>query len=88
MDKEEIGKQVIEIISNELKELNRKIDIKTYKNLVNAEFYADLGLDSLKTVEIFMECENVFGIIFNDDEIITTKTVGNLINKINEKINI
>ena len=34
-----------------------------------------------------MECENSFDVSFTEDEILKTKTVGELINKINDKLN-
>lgn len=87
MKKEEIDKIVIDTINAELKEYKRSINADKEGKWKEAEFRADLGLDSLKTVEIFMECENSFDVSFTDDEILKTKTVGELINKINDKLN-
>ena len=82
-----IEKEVIKLINNELKEFKRKLNVDKDGEWKNAQFNADLGLDSLKTVEIFMECENSFDVSFTEDEILKAKTVGELINKINDKLN-
>ena len=87
MKKEEIDKIVIDTINAELKEYKRSINADKEDKWKEAEFRADLGLDSLKTVEIFMESENSFDVSFTDDEILKTKTVGDLITKINDKLN-
>ncbi len=83
----DIEQKVIKLINNEFKGFKRKLNVDKDGEWKTAQFYADLGLDSLKTVEIFMECENLFDVSFTDNEILKTKTVGELINKINDKLN-
>ena len=87
MKKEKIREFVINAINVELKEHGRGKEINKDDKWLKSELHADLGLDSLNVVEIFLECENEFGIHFVDEEIMKTKTVGDLINKIQEKIN-
>ena len=82
-----IEKIVIDAINAELKEYKRSINADKEGKWKKAEFRADLGMDSLKTVEAFMICEKECGISFTDDEIVRIKTVGELINKIQEKLN-
>ena len=74
-------------INAELNESKRKLIPDKAGKWKESEFRADLGMDSLKTVEAFMICEKECGIMFTDDEIIKSKTVGDLINKIQEKLN-
>lgn len=87
MKKEKIREFVINAINVELKEYSHGKQINEDDKWLKSELHADLGLDSLNVVEIFLECENEFRIHFVDEEIMKTKTVGDLINKIQEKIN-
>ena len=87
MKKNKIEEIVAFAINTELKEFKRKLTTDKEGKWKEAEFRADLGMDSLKTVEAFMICEKECGITFTDDEIIKSKTVGDLINKIQEKLN-
>lgn len=91
MSKEEIEEIVIDLINQQLPKIKRILTEKEsrYKGNQGTEetyFYTDLAFDSLKTVELFMECEEIFGITFGDDEIMKTDTIEKLINKIQEKI--
>ena len=81
-----IEKIVIKAINSELKETKRSLKIDKEGKWKDADFNADLGMDSLKVVEAFLVCEKECGITFTDDEITKTKTPGELINKIQEKI--
>ena len=83
---EKIEKIVINAINSELKEYNRSLLIDDNGKWKEAEFKSDLGMDSLKVVEAFLICEKECGITFTDDEIVRTKSVGDLINKIQEKV--
>ena len=87
MKKNKIEEIVVFAINAELKEFKRKLIPDKEGKWKESEFRADLGMDSLKTVEAFMICEKECGIMFTDDEIIKSKTVGDLINKIQEKLN-
>ena len=77
-----IKETLLDILRKEDKKANN-IDTTNFEDLnINSDF----GFDSLKTVELFMSCESVFGIEFTDDEIFQTKTFGDLIDKIDEKL--
>lgn len=56
------------------------------KTIVNEQFQGYLGMDSLQVVELFMECEETFGITFTDEEILKIDTPAKLISRINEKL--
>ena len=61
MNKEEIKGKIKEIIVD-------KNDVPAEQVTDNADFKADLGMDSLDNVELFMEIEKEFGITIPDDE--------------------
>lgn len=50
-----------------------KADITADSSLIN-----DLGADSLDIVQMLMELEKEFGMVFDDDEIRKIKTVGDV----------
>ncbi len=45
----------------------------------------DVGLDSLDVVEVLMSVEEEWGIIFDDDETVGIKTVGDVVALIEKK---
>ena len=49
-------------------------------------FVADLGADSLDTVELVMALEDEFGIDIPDEEVGEIKTVGDAVNYIEKKL--
>ena len=51
---------------------------------LEASFTADLGADSLDTVELLQQFENEFGIAIPDDQAETIKTVGDAVKYIEE----
>ena len=55
------------------------LGVEEEKVTAEALLIDDLGADSLDTVEIVMEAEEVFGIAIPDDAAETVKTVGDLI---------
>lgn len=86
MSKKEIEEIVVFAVNSELKEYKRTLNLDKEGKWKEAEFRADLGMDSLKTVETFMICEKEFGITFTDDEIFKADTIGKLIEKIEGKL--
>lgn len=88
MSKKEIEKKVINEINEVLKENKQKVNVTEDGKWKEAQFNADLGFDSLKTVELFMECERVFNVKFTDEEIFKADTIGKMIEKINEKLGV
>ena len=79
MTKEEIAKQVKDIIVD-------KLGVEESEVTETASFTNDLGADSLDTVELLMEFEKVFGIKIPDEETAGIATVGDAINKVTEKL--
>lgn len=61
MNKEEIKNKIKEIIVD-------KNGVEAEQVTDNADFKADLGMDSLDNVELLMEIEKEFGITIPDDE--------------------
>lgn len=47
----------------------------------------DLGFDSLDKIEVCMEIEKDFGIAIHDDEMDRIKTIGDVVNLLDEIIN-
>ena len=83
----EIEEKVVKVIDEVLQsEYGRKLDTRK-ENWRETEFYTDLGLDSLKIVEIVMECENVFNIAIDDERMLTMREIKDLLDIINEKLN-
>lgn len=71
----EIFNKVKEIISSEL-------NIDGNKITQEANLRDDLGADSLDAVEVIMALEDEFGITIDDDTAQNFKTVGDLVNYI------
>lgn len=59
-----------------------KLAIEEVKVTRDAKFLEDLGVDSLDTVELIMELENEFGFTIPDDDAEEMKTVGVVIDYI------
>lgn len=57
------------------------------ENITNDLYLQDIGLDSLDSMELILELENEFKIVIKDDEAETVKTVKNLIDLVNVKLN-
>ena len=79
MTKEEIAKQVKDIIVD-------KLGVEESEVTETASFTNDLGADSLDTVELLMEFEKVFGIKIPDEETSGIDTVGAAIEKVTEQL--
>lgn len=76
---EEIEERVIDIVAEQLGESKDKITRET-------SFVNDLGADSLDTVELVMELEEVFNISIPDDVAEKIQTVGQAIDYITKAI--
>ena len=79
MTKEEIVKQVTAIIVD-------KLGVEESAVTESASFTNDLGADSLDTVELIMEFENVLGIKIPDEETEKIMTVGDAVAYIESKV--
>jgi len=53
---------------------------------LNTSFVEDLNADSLDVVEFIMALEEEFDIQINDEDVENIKTVGDVVNYINEKL--
>jgi acyl carrier protein len=71
--------RIVEIIKEEL-------DVEESEIKPEASFADDLGADSLDTVELLMAIEEEFGIEIPDEDAEKAKTVGDVINYINDRL--
>ena len=74
-----VADKVIELIS---KQLNRPVEEITD----DKEVVKDLGADSLDVVEMLMSLEEEFNITVPEEDAVNIKTVGDIIELIDEKI--
>ncbi len=71
--------RIIEVVVEQL-------GVKKEEVKLEARFIEDLGADSLDTVELVMALEDEFGIEIPDDDAEKAKTVGDVINYLDEKL--
>lgn len=76
MDKEQ---KIKEIIADQL-------GVEVDKLTPDAKFVEDLGADSLDVVELIMSFEEEFNVEIPDEDAEKIKTVGDVINYLNEKL--
>jgi acyl carrier protein len=69
--------KIVKLIAEEFK--------KTEAEVRNARKWSDLGLDSLDTVELVMKIEEVFNIMFTDEESQAIKNLNDLVTLIDSK---
>jgi acyl carrier protein len=69
--------EIVKLIAEEFK--------KTEAEVRNARKWSDLGLDSLDTVELVMKIEEVFNIMFTDEESQAIKNLNDLVTLIDSK---
>ncbi|MBE6136875.1 MAG: acyl carrier protein [Erysipelotrichaceae bacterium] len=53
---------------------------------MEASLKDDLGVDSLDSVEIILELESQFNVKISDDELAELKTIGDIVNILNNKL--
>lgn len=74
------------MILEKLKEMVREeMGINVENITLSSDFKKDIGLDSLDLVEILMSVEEQWGIIIDDDETASLKTVGDVVALIEKK---
>lgn len=71
--------KVVEVVIEQL-------GVKKEEVKLESRFVEDLGADSLDTVELVMALEDEFGIEIPDDDAEKAKTVGDVINYLDEKL--
>lgn len=81
MDRNEIKSQLMDVF-----ESIGWIDMEKAVN-EDSRLDDDLGFDSLDKIEVCMEIEKDFGIVIHDDEMDRIKTVGDVVNLLDEIIN-
>ena len=86
VNKREYRKKENIMILEKLKAMVKaQLDIDVDNVTENSDIKNDLGLDSLDIVEILMSVEEEWGIVFDDDETTSLKTVGDVIALIERK---
>ena len=78
---DDIANFVKEAISNELG--HKGVTLKD-----DTSFVADLGVDSLETIQLTMALEETFGLELPDEDVAKLQTVGDAIEYIKEKVNL
>lgn len=82
----DIAKKENIMILEKLKAMvKEQLDIDVDKVTESTDIKNDLGLDSLDIVEILMNVEEEWGIVIDDDETTSLKTVGDVIALIEQK---
>lgn len=64
----------------------KNLSINEEKVTMEADFINDLGADSIDLVEIYMDLEDEFNMSIPDQELPNIKTVGDLVNFIDNKL--
>jgi acyl carrier protein len=72
-------------IESEIIDAIKKASKKTDTEIINATSWANLGLDSLDTVELIMQMEDTFNITVEDDDAEKLKNYNDLITYIKGK---
>lgn len=70
--------KIKDILENELGKDRNEITL-------NSDIIKDLGLDSLDIVTLIMAVEDEYGFTADDDEIVSLKTVGDVVNYIEKQ---
>ncbi len=74
----------MEIIDEVKNVIAEKLSVDKEEITLDKSFTADLGADSLDTVELMMEFEKKFGISIPDEDAEKIQTVGDAVQYINE----
>lgn len=69
----------LEIIRDIMKRKHNKEHVELHSTM------KDLGVDSLDLVEVVLEVEELLGISFEDEELVSMKTIQNVVDTINRK---
>lgn len=67
--------------------LVEEFSIEEDKITLGAEFVNDLGINSLELADLVFLCEDKFNVTFEEDDLHTFLTVGDVVNYLTEKAN-
>ena len=79
MTKEQIFAKLKELIVNEL-------SVDASKVTMDATFESDLGADSLDAIEMITAVESEFGVTIPDEEAMTLRTVGSIVDFVEKNL--
>ncbi len=80
MTKQEIYNKVVSVICDKTKMAKTLLSDTT-------NFQTDLGLNSMRLVESIVEVEEIFDVEIPDRKLQKIRTIGNLVDFLNEKLN-
>ncbi|WMJ09735.1 acyl carrier protein [Nitrosomonas sp. sh817] len=72
MDTAELEAKVIEFIAS-------KVDNVDASTITTASKFDELGLDSMDTIQLLFDAEDIFGVTFDGEEVKTLRSVGDII---------
>ena len=67
--------------------LVEEFSIDEDKITLEAEFVNDLGIKSLELADLVFICEDKFGVVFEEDDLHTILTVGDVVNYLADREN-
>ncbi len=67
--------------------LVEEFSIEEDKITLGSEFVNDLGINSLELADLVFLCEDKFNVTFEEDDLHTFLTVGDVVNYLTEKAN-
>ena len=67
--------------------LVEEFSIDEDKITLEAEFVNDLGINSLELADLVFICEDKFNVVFEEDDLHTVLTVGDVVNYLADKEN-
>jgi acyl carrier protein len=67
--------------------LVEEFSIDEDKITLEAEFVNDLGINSLELADLVFICEDKFGVVFEEDDLHTILTVGDVVNYLADREN-
>jgi acyl carrier protein len=75
MDKTDTEQKVIQFIAS-------KVENVDVSQITTASQFGELGLDSMDTVQLLFDAEEEFGVSFDGDEVKNFRSVGDIVNYI------
>ena len=81
MTRQDLENKIIELVAD-------KLGISNSEIIMEADFRRDLSADSLDVSELIMSLENEFSIRVPESDMVSLKTVGNVVDYIEKVINL